>query len=210
MAVQDLLNIAELRGVRGLHIAKLISDTADSISWDKPMRFAGATSVSNETEESSETKYHDNQPSIVNDAEGPSTYTIGCSNPHDKVKAYIDGRIYDEETESFAGTPLQRSYMAFGFIGMDTDNVEHLYWVYKGKLSGGSEKYDTKTNGTESNGLEYTYTSVYTQHKFKKIVNDKPLKFWKIPLSKLDEATMWDSVLTPDTYTPQILAAKGE
>ena len=195
----DILEIKDLKGIRSLHIAALVSDTVEEIAWDTPVRFAGAQEVSNETEEDSAAKYYDNVPAIVSDAEGADIYNIICSVVPDPVRAVIDGRVYDEASGSFLGTPKKKPYIALGFIGTDTSGADHAYWVYKGKMAGGSETYATKDDGTDSNGQEFEYTSVYTNHKFTKLANGQPLKFWKYPLAKTTEEAWFASVQTPDT-----------
>lgn len=197
----DLLEIKDLKGIRALHIAKLLEDTEEKIEWDVPVRFAGAQEVSNETEEDSAAKYYDNIAALVNEAEGADIYSIICSVVPDSVHAVIDGRVYDEATGSYAGTPKKKPYLAFGFIGTDTSNVDWGYWVYKGKMSGGAETYATKDDGTDSNGQEYEYSSIYTNHKFTKIASGQPLKFWKVPLAKTTEEAFFAAVATPDTLT---------
>ena len=136
------INIRELRGVRGLVIAPLTKD-GEELSYGEVIPFAGAREIGNEAEESSATGYYDNKASIVTNAEGADTYSIICSVIPDDVRATVEGRVYDEETGGYMGTPLNRPYVALGFIGKDTDGVEYGYWIYKCKLTGGAEKYIT-------------------------------------------------------------------
>lgn len=195
----DILEIKDLKGIRSLHVAVLLNDNETEIAWDAPVRFAGAEEVGTEQEEDSTVKYYDNMAALAEEAEGADIYNIICSVVPDKVRAKIDGRIFDEASGSFLGTPKKKPYIALGFIGTDTSNVDHAFWVYKGKMSGGGDTYRTRDDSTDSNGQEYEYTSIYTTHKFKKLANNQPLKFWKYPLAKTSEDAWFASVQTPDT-----------
>ena len=192
--VQEALK--DIKGVRGLRIATLIKDTKEAIEFDTPVRWAGASGIGNETEESSASKYYDNKAALATHAEGADTWNIASSVPHDRVKAKIEGRYYVEETGEFLATPMNKKYNAFGFIGKDTNNVEYAFWVYKNMVSGGNEQYDTEDDGTDSNGVEYECTSIYTEHVFTK--GGQPLKYYKIPLAKVEEDEFFSQVTTPD------------
>ena len=187
-----------LRGLKNLHVAKMIDDTEESLTYETPLKFAGARELGNEPEESSTTEYYDNQGAIVVDSEGADVYSIVCSVIPDEVRAVIEGRKYDEATGEFMATPTEKPYVAIGFIGTDTNNVDYAYWILKGKLNGGGEKHVTKNDGTDSTNLEYQYSSIYTEHKFEK-ADSKSLKYYKVPVSKLNSSDEWfANVTTPE------------
>lgn len=170
------------RGVRGLMVAELQEDTLETLTYGTPIRFAGVKEIGEEPEESAATEYYDDQPAIVIDAEGEDKYKLVTSVLEEKVRAVIEGRKFDEESGAYFGTPKQKPYVAIGFIGTDTDGQEEYVWVYKTKLSGGGASRKTKDNGTDSSGLEWEATSIYTSHKFKgaSTAGDAPLKFYKL------------------------------
>lgn len=199
---QEAINFKDFNGIRMLHIATLTTDDATKLEFGTPIRFAGAEEVGNETEEDSTVKFYDNTPSIVNDSEGADTYSINCSVVPDRVRALMDGRPYDETTGAYYGTPKKKAYCAFGFIAEETDGKEYCYWAYKGKFSGGGNVHKTKTEGSDSNGQEYSYSSIYTNHKFTTPKGKQPMKFWKLPLDETTEEAWFASVQTPDTLTP--------
>lgn len=198
MAGTTGLNIKDFRGLRGLVIAPLVSDTSEGIEWGTVTPFAGAEGIANEVNESTATKHYDNKAAIVTAAEGEDSYSITCSVVDDTVKAITEGRKVDQTTGAYIGTPLKRPYCALGFIGKDTDGKEYGVWIYKCKLTGGGESYNTENDGTDSSGMEYTATSIYTEHVFEKADN-KPVKFMKVPLDKVDETTFFATVVDPDT-----------
>ena len=187
-----------LRGVKSLHVAKMLTDTQESLTYETPIRFAGVREIGNDPEESSTTEFYDNQGAIVIDGEGTDVYSIVCSIVSDDVRAVIEGRKYDETTGEYMATPTDKPYVAIGFIGTDTDNIDYAYWVLKGKLNGGGEKYQTKNDGTDSTNLEYECNSIYTDHKFEK-ADGKSLKYYKVPVSKLTSVDDWfKNVTTPE------------
>ena len=204
-----------LRGIRRLTIAVQTNDTQEEIQYDVPVRFAGAKEIGNEPEESSSTDFYDNKSAIIINAEGADVYSIVCSVISDEVRAVIEGRKFDKTTGEFMAVPTKKPYIAIGFIGTDTSDVDYAYWILKGRLTGGGEKYVTKDDGTDSTNLEYEYTSIYTEQEFEK-ANNQPLKYYKVPLSKLNNENEWfENVTTPEnvklkseTPAPTLLKSK--
>lgn len=198
---QTTLEFNEYRGIRKLMIAKLLTDNDTGLTFDTPQAFAGVQEIGNEVDESSDTSFYDNQPAIVKNAEGSDTYTITTSVLENAIKAIVEGRKYDETNKMYLGTPLERPYVAIGFIGEKTDGTEEYVWIYKGKLTGGAENRKTKDNSTDSNNLSWTYTSIYTQKAFEKADN-KPLKYCKVEAGgTITETAFFAKVWTPDDLT---------
>lgn len=200
-----------LRGIRGLVIATLTTDTLEKLEYGEVMRFAGVKEIGDEPEESTATDYYDNQPAIVIDSEGEDKYKIVTSVLEDKVRAVIEGRKFDETKGAYFGTPKQKPYVAIGFIGEDTDGQEYFYWIYKAKISGGGEQRKTKDNGTDSSGLEWEATSIYTAHKFKDVTGsgDAPLKFYKLKAGgDVTEGKFFEKVYNPDEVVAMKVDAK--
>lgn len=191
----------DLRGLRKLMIAVQKTDTEEELAYETPMRFAGARELGNEPDESTDTGFYDNMPAIATEGEGADEYSLITSVLEEMVRATIEGRKYDEEKGAFFGGIKKKPYVAIGFIGEDTNGQEWYYWVYKGKLSGGSEKYVTKDNGTETTNLEWKYTSIYTTHKFTSNDNE-PLKFYKLKAGgTVTEEKFFEKVYNPDEET---------
>lgn len=188
-----------LRGVRKLMLATLTTDTEETLAYDTPVAFAGVKAIESESEESTSTEFYDNQAAITVAAEGADTYSLTTSVLEDAVKAKIEGRKHDEEKGIYFGTPTNKPYVAIGFIGEDTDGVEWYYWIYKNKITGGTEKHNTKDDGTETTNLEWEASSIYTQHKFTS-ADKKPLKFIKMKAGgTVTEAKFFEKVFDPDT-----------
>ena len=153
----------EYRGVRGLVIAEITDgETYTPQTWQE---LSGVQSVAVSKNESSESKFYDNAPRIVIDAEGADEITLVVSVHANKTRALIDGVMYDEKTDMIINTPKQRKYFALGYIGAKTDGTEEFNICYKGKFTGGAETHETQTDGTESTNVEYTFTAIHTSAK---------------------------------------------
>lgn len=159
------MNFREYRGIRGLVIAEVTQDTTAGYVAGKWMELTGVQSVAKATNESSEAHYYDNQAAIVIDSEGNDEYTLTVSVLDKKTKALIEGTYYSEANGVLVSTPKAKKYFALGFIGEDTDGVEEFNIIYKGKFSGGNETYNTKNDGTDATGVEYTFTAIHTSFK---------------------------------------------
>ena len=193
------MDFRDFRGIRSLKIATLKSDTKEKLEYDTPIDFAGVEELSQELEESTGTKFYDNQAAIVTDAEGADKYKIITSVLENTVKATIEGRKYDESKKMFFGTPKKRPYVAIGFVAEDTAGMEWYYWVYKNKITGGGETHQTKNDGTDTTGLEWEASSIYTQHKFTN-AEDKPLKYFCVQAGgDVTEEQFFSKVYDPDT-----------
>lgn len=162
------MKIKEYRGIRGLVAAKLLTDTNDEggLTYDAPFEIAGTSELSRETENSSESHYYDNIPAIVIDSVGADTVTASVSAIPLDVLAKLTGQHYDEATGMFIEGERTSDYFAIGYITDDTDGNEVYVWRLKVKCSIPSSTHTTKTNGTDANGQEITFTGINTQHKF--------------------------------------------
>lgn len=192
------MDFKDFRGIRSLKIAVLQTDTKESLTYDTPIDFAGTEEIGQELEESTGTRFYDNQAAIITDAEGADKYKIITSVLDNVVKAKIEGRKFDEENGAYFGTPKNRPYVAIGFVAEDTNGDEWYYWIYKNKITGGGETHRTKDDGTDTTNLEWEASSIYTQHKFTKAEN-KPMKFYFVKANeKVTEEDFFKAVYDPD------------
>lgn len=198
----------EYRGVRGLVIAEITDGESYTPStWQE---LSGVQSVAVSKNESSESKFYDNAPRIVIDAEGADEITLVVSVLANKTRALIDGVDYEEKADMIINTPKKRKYFALGYIGEKTDGTEEFNICYKGKFTGGGETHETKTDGTESTNVEYTFTAIHTSAKIRTNADGKKstVKSIKVPASaKVTEAAIFGTFaagvstlkpLTPD------------
>lgn len=197
----------EYRGVRGLVIAEITDGEAYTPqTWQE---LSGVQSVAVSKNESSESKFYDNAPRIVIDAEGADEITLVVSLLANKTRALIDGVDYDEAADMIINTPKKRKYFALGYIGEKTDGTEEFNICYKGKFTGGGETHETKTDGTESTNVEYTYTAIHTSAKIltKADGTKSTVKSIKVPASsKVTETAIFgnfaNGVSTVEPLTP--------
>ena len=205
------MNYNEYRGVRGLVVAEITDGEAYTPqTWQE---LSGVQSVAVAKNESSESKFYDNAPRIVIDAEGADEITLVVSVLANKTRALIDGVEYDEKTDMIINTPKQRKYFALGYIGEKTDGTEEFNICYKGKFTGGGETHETKTDGTESTNIEYTFTAIHTSAKIRTRADGTKItaKSIKVPAStQITEAKIFGTItdgvssvkpLTPDEIT---------
>lgn len=195
------MNFEEYRGVENLVIAELNETTGENgkiiEKYGPVQRLSGVQQVSGEVNESSETHYYDNMSAIVVESEGEDTYTLVVSVPSKKTRALIEGLTYDEETGALLGTKKNKKYFALGFIANKTSGVDEYNWIYKGKFSGGAKTHDTKTDGTDTSNMEYTYTSIHSATKYEKGGNCKYLSVDNDGTADL--TNFFKQVTTPDT-----------
>lgn len=158
----------EYRGVEGLVVAKVVEDTTENFETDTVREFAGVNNIEKTKETASETKYYDNIPAIVITAEGPDEIKLICSVVDLEQDAYLEGKTYDETTGAYIDGDGEPGYYAIGYITKDTKGNKRYVWRYKGTLAKGAETHITEDNGTESNGVEWTFTGIKTTHKFTK------------------------------------------
>ena len=202
----------EYRGVRGLVIAEIEDGEAYAPkTWQE---LSGVQSVAVSKNESSESKFYDNAPRIVIDAEGADEITLVVSILANKTRALIDGVDYDEATDMIINTPKKRKYFALGYIGEKTDGTEEFNICYKGKFTGGGETHETKTDGTESTNVEYTFTAIHTSAKIRTAADGTKItvKSIKVPASaQVTEAkvfgTFASGVSTIKPLTPDEIKA---
>ena len=197
------MKIKEYRGIRGLVAAELLTDTNDEggLTYGAPFAIAGTSELSRETENSSENKYYDNVPAIVIDSVGADTVNATVSAIPLDVLSKLTGQAYDETTGMFIEGERTSKYFAIGYITEDTDGNEVYVWRLKTKCSIPASTHATKTDGTDANGQEITFTGINTQHKF--TATGKTAKAVNLEISKgltdFTEEVFFASVQDPDT-----------
>lgn len=196
------MRITEYRGIRGLVAAELLTDTNEEngLTYGTPFEVAGTSELSKETENSSESHYYDNIPAIVIDSVGADTVTASVSAIPLDILSKLTGQTYDEETGMFIEGERTSKYFAIGYITEDTDGNEVFVWRLKVKCSIPSSTHATKTDGTDANGQEITFTGINTQHKFEK--TGKTAKAVNLEMAKglttYTEADFFAAVQDPD------------
>lgn len=160
--------IEEFRGIRGLKAAILLSDTDAELTYDSVFDVAGTAELSRTTENSSEAHYYDNMAAVVVDGVGADTVTASVSAIPLDVLAKITGQYLDPTTGTLVEGNATRPYLAIGYITDNTAGHEMYVWRHKVKASIPDSQHNTKTNGTDANGQQITFTGINTIHKFTK------------------------------------------
>lgn len=160
--------IEEYRGIRGLKAAILLSDTDAELTYDSVFDVAGTAELSRTTENSSEAHYYDNMAAVVVDGVGADTVTASVSAIPLDVLAKITGQYLDPTTGTLVEGNATRPYLAIGYITDNTAGHEMYVWRHKVKASIPDSQHNTKTNGTDANGQQITFTGINTIHKFTK------------------------------------------
>ena len=187
----------EYRGVEDLVIAKIIKDDSEGYETGEVRPFAGVRQIEKTTESGQETKYYDNIPAIVVKSEGADELTLQCSVVDLETEAFLTGKIYDEATGTLIDGDTEQANFAIGYKTKDTSGNYRYVWRYKGAVTKGAETHITEDDGTESNGVEYTFTGIKTAHKFTKGGNAKAI-IVEVEKDLADVSTFFDQVTTPD------------
>ena len=195
----EKVKIVDWRGIRDLVAAKLLTDTADSITWDTPFSVAALSTLSKTTETSSGTKYYNNVPAIIITGKGADEVAIDASAIDLAVRAKLMGEYYDEELGLYVEGEPEQSYFAIGYVTKQTDGTEIFVWRLKGTFSYPEDEHNTEDDGTDSAGNSITYTGINTEHRF--ALTGKTAKAVNIPAAKFadGEAVFFAEVQTPDT-----------
>ena len=193
------LEIIEYRGVENLVYAKLLTDTAEGMTFGEVNPIAGIAEVSKATESSSDVHYYDNYGAIVIDSEGPDTITLNVSAIPLEVLADITGQYYDESTGMLCEGDCVPPYIAIGYITENTNHEKMLVWRLKGKVSIPDQTSLTKNNGTDANGQELVYTGINPNCKFTKTGRHNKGIIVNAGKGLIDDTNFFTSVQTPDT-----------
>lgn len=197
------MSVVEFRGVDNLVYAEVLTDDNEELggyTTGDVKSLAAVAEISKSTETSSETKYYDNLPAIVIDAEGSDEITITCAIPDLATFAEVTGKTIDADTGAMIDGERDPKYFALGYRFKKTDGTYRYVWRMKGRFAIPDETSATEDDGTDGNNIELTYTGISTAHRFTKggkaakaVVVDDTAD------SLADISTFFNAVTTPDT-----------
>jgi phi13 family phage major tail protein len=202
--------VDEFRGTDDLYIAEVLTDNnevGEGYTTGAVSKLAPVAEISKTVETASETKYYDNVPAFVINAEGSDTITLNVPALDIATLGKITGKTVDPTTGAlFDGEP-KPVYFALGYrLGL-TDGTYRYVWRYKGSFAIPDETSQTKNAGTDSQGQTLTYTGISTIHAFTKAVdaqgNPMPQKALVVDErdEKADLSSFFSAVTTCDTIT---------
>lgn len=197
--------IVEYRGITGVVIAEITSDTEEKFETGEVKNLAGTAELSRETESANSTKYYDNKPALVISSTGADTVNIQSSVLSLPVLAEITGQTYVEETAMLIEGERTNKYFALGYETEKTNGDKMYTWRLKGTFNTPSETHQTKNDGAEGNGQELQFTGIATTHKFEKTGKGEKAITVDVSAGKVDVTNFFNTVQTPDT-----IKAKGE
>lgn len=201
------MKIVDYRGVDNLYAAEVISDDNETgedhgYKTGTPFEVAGVATVSKSTSNDSAVKYYSNIPAIVISGASSDEIQVTCSVPDLATYAKLMGQGYDNSLGMLVEGEREDKYFALGYRTKDTSGNYRYVWRLKGKFSVPDEESNTEDDGTDSNGIELTYTGISTIHKFA-APNATPSSARSVIVSdaedKADVSQWFTSVQTPDT-----------
>lgn len=197
--------IAEYRGCENLVYAKITKDDSESYTTGEVKELAGLAEVGVTVEQSSETKYYDNNPALVLKGQGAETRTFTIDHLPLSLLAELTGQSVDEDTGAIlGGGDVENPYFAVGYMTEVTSGVKTYKWALKGTFAIPDETNTTKNGGTDSNNLSLVYTGIATTHKFTKDGKKRTyvaLEDIQPDGSTIDLSKWFDKVQTPDTLS---------
>ena len=187
------------RGCSDLDYAPIITDTAEKYETGEVKPLAFIKQIGAGQEQSTATVFADNTAIFNTNSAIKFTRTFDCLAIDGKVKAELEGQYTEADSDlvlsSSSAQPLQ---VAIGYKIYDTDDTCFYVWCLKGTCSFGEETIITRDDGTDSNGVQMTFSALETVHKFEKGGSQTQVM---IPENdkKYNTATFFDAVTTPDT-----------
>lgn len=187
------------RGCSDLVYAPIIKDDVTGYETGDVKELAFIKQIGAGQEQSTATVFADNTAIFNTNSAIKFTRTFDCLAIDGKVKAELEGQYTETDSNlvlsSSSAQPLQ---VAIGYKVYDTDDTCFYVWCLKGTCSFGEETIITRDDGTDSNGVQMTFSALETVHKFSKGGSQTQVMLPEND-EKYDTSTFFDSVTTPDT-----------
>lgn len=187
------------RGCSDLVYAQVITDNAEKYETGEVKELAFIKQIGAGQEQSTATVFADNTAIFNTNSAIKFTRTFDCLAIDGKVKAELEGQ-YTEEGSSLvlSSSSAQPLTVAIGYKVYDTDDTCFYVWCLKGTCSFGEETIITRDDGTDSNGVQMTFSALETVHKFAK-GGSKTQVMVEENDEKYDTSAFFEAVTTPDT-----------
>lgn len=194
-----MAEVFEFRGVDNLVYAEVLTDTAEEFTTGEVKPLSPVAEIGRTTENSSESHYYDNMPMIVISSVGADELTMTIAPVDLKTYGDITGQTFDEALGMLVEGERTNKYFAVGYRTKGTDGKYRYVWRLKGQFGIPDESNATEDDGTDTTNTELTWTGVATTHKFTKTGKVAKAVVCDERISKVDFATYFDTVQTPDT-----------
>lgn len=196
--------VEEFRGTDNLVFAEVLTDnneTGEGYTTGAVSQLAPVAEISKTVETASDTKYYDNHPAIVINAEGADTITLTVPALDLATLAAVTGKTYDSATGGFFDGERTPKYYALGYRLRMTDGTYRYVWRYKGSFGIPDETSQTENASTDSNNQQLTYTGISTNHVFTKTGSSEKALVVDERDDKADLDGFFATVTTCDTLT---------
>lgn len=211
---------ADYKGFRDVVAAEVTQDNGAGYASGKWKQLEGAVSMNLEISETSTPIFRDNKVVGSLFAEGADTATVNMDILANKIRAWLEGRLYSEKTGAYIKAPKKKKTYALGCIAGKTDGTEEAIIMYSTSVVAGSEEHQTEDDGTDAATMEYTFTGAYTKARFKMTIDGEEVnvsvKSYRVPLTDtLTEEMIFGTftdgessleVLTPDAIEALVTA----
>ena len=157
------------RGLCNVFIAEVTADTETEFTVGTPKKLIPAGEMSKTVDNESTLSWYDNGVFATVGREGATEITITGAGLRAAARAYINGKMVDEETGAVIDSgQFTEKYFALGGETESTDGTKEYFWFMKGTFAIPNEADKTKDESTDTNGTELTYKAVATNHVFDK------------------------------------------
>lgn len=153
----------EYRGCRKLVYARVLTDTAEGMTFGEVKPLAPVQQIQREVSRSSATTFYDNVAANTVTAEGAEVNNFVIAVPDDTVLADIEGKYYDPETKIYSDSPISNTQYAVGYVLGEKGDEENedFCWKLKGTFQIQGTEHNTENDGTDTTNITLGYTSIY-------------------------------------------------
>lgn len=153
----------EFRGCRKLVYARVMTDTAEGMTFGEVKPLAPVQQIQREISRSSATTYYDNSAANTTTAEGTEVNNFVVAVPDDAVMADVEGKYYDPEKKIYSDSPISDAYYAVGYVLGEKGDEENesFCWKLKGTFQVQGTEHNTENDGTDTTNMTIGFTSVY-------------------------------------------------
>lgn len=158
----------EYRGCRKLVYARVLTDTAEGMTFGEVKPLAPVQQIQREVSRSSGTTFYDNVAANTITAEGAEVNNFVIAVPDDAVLADIEGKYYDPEAKIYSDSPISDAQYAVGYVLGEKGDEENedFCWKLKGTFQIQGTEHNTENDGTDTTNITLGYTSIYPLASF--------------------------------------------
>ena len=136
-------------GLKDLHYARLTEDSSKTISYDSPVKIAGAISARISPAVNAATLYADDGPDEIVSSLGEITVEIVAKDVPLSVQAVLLGHTIGDDKVMVKKATDAAPYVAIGFKSLKSNGKYRYVWLYKGKFQLQEQEYKTKEDPPE-------------------------------------------------------------